>query len=182
MQQSHETICQMNAEGSIIDELYRRHSPALFAFLRQHTASSEDAEDLLLEVFIAALKYQGLLTLPEERQLAWLWRVARNKTIDNYRRNARRPVLALDQIEDQLFVDEDLAPESLAQRQDEYHRLRATLETLTPLQREVLYLRFADDLRCSEIAQVLGRSEGAIRVQLMRTLQHLRAIYTKRWS
>lgn len=180
MQQSHDTICQMNAEASITDELYRRHSPALFAFLRQHAASREDAEDLLLEVFLAALEYQELLALPEERQIAWLWRVARNKTIDSYRRNARHPVMALDQIEDHLFADEDCAPEALAQRQDEYHRLRATLEVLTPLQREVLYLRFADDLRCSEIAQALGKSEGAIRVHLLRTLQHLRAIYAKR--
>ena len=180
MQQSHETVCSMSEEASLIDDLYRRHSPALFAFLRQHTVSREDAEDLLLEVFIAALEYQGFAALPVKHQLAWLWRVARNKTIDSYRKNARRPVLALEQIADQLYTDEELAPEAQAQRRDEYHHLRTTLEHLTPHQREVLYLRFADGLRCAEIAQVLGKSEGAIRVQLMRTLQHLRTIYTQR--
>lgn len=180
MQQSHEKLCSMTAEPSLIDDLYQRHSPALFAFLCQHTASREDAEDVLLEVFLAALEYQGLPALPEAKQMAWLWRVARNKTIDNYRRSARRPVLALEHIENHLYADEDLAPEAQAQRQDEYQQLRATLDALTPLQREVLYLRFADDLRCSEIAQALGKNESAIRVQLMRTLRHLRAIYTKR--
>jgi RNA polymerase sigma factor (sigma-70 family) len=180
MQQFNEQRYSMTAEDSPVGKLYRLHSPALFAFLRQHTASREDAEDVLLEVFIAALEDQELLALSVEKQLAWLWRVVRNKAIDRYRRNARRPVLALEYVEDQLYADEDLAPELQALRQDEYRRLRATLESLTPLQQEVLYLRFADDLRCSEVAQILGKNESSVRVQLMRTLKHLRTIYTKR--
>lgn len=170
----------MTEEVSPIDRLYRLYSSPLFAFLRQHTASREDAEDVLLEVFAAALEYQGLLALPEEQQLAWLWRVARHKTIDRYRREKRRPVLALEYVEEQLYADEELAPELQALRKDEHGRLQETLQRLTPLQQEILYLRFADGLNCSEVAQVLGKKESAIRVHLMRTLNYLRTIYAKR--
>jgi RNA polymerase sigma-70 factor (ECF subfamily) len=103
--------------------------------------------------------------------------VARNKAIDHYRRNARRPTLGLEQVEASLFEDEDGSPERAALRQDEFERLRASLRELTPLQRDVLRLRFADDLRYGEIALALGKKESAVRVLLMRTLRFLRTIY-----
>lgn len=164
-------------EDSLVDALYRRHAQALFAFLLQHTASREDAEDLLLEVFLTALEQDSLADLTEKHQLVWLWRVARNKTIDSYRRSARRPVLALEHVEAQLYYDEALSPEQNALRQEEYRCLHVFLEKLTPLQRDVLRLRFANDLRCAEIAQALGKKESAVRVLLMRTLRFLRRMY-----
>ena len=78
-------------EDSLMDALYRAYGPTIFAFLRQHTATRSDAEDLLLDVFVMAPEYEGLAELAANRQLAWLWRVVRNKAIDHYRRNARRP-------------------------------------------------------------------------------------------
>jgi RNA polymerase sigma-70 factor (ECF subfamily) len=164
-------------EDSLIDVLYRAHAPALFAFLRQHAATRADAEDLLLDVFVTALEYERLADLTEDGRLAWLWRVARNKAVDHHRRNARRPTLGLEQVEARLFDDEDGSPERAALRQDEFERLHASLQVLTPLQRDVLRLRFAEDLRCGEIARALGKKESAVRVLLMRTLRFLRTIY-----
>ncbi|HEU5347608.1 MAG TPA: RNA polymerase sigma factor [Ktedonobacterales bacterium] len=164
-------------EDSPVDTLYRRHAPAIFAYLRQHTATRADAEDLLLDVFVTALEHEPLASLPETGQLAWLWRVARNKTIDHYRRSARRPTQALDQVETQLADREEKSPEHNVLREDEYRQLRTLLEDLTPLQRDVLRMRFADGLRCGEIALMLGKKESAVRVMLMRTLRFLRAVY-----
>jgi RNA polymerase sigma factor (sigma-70 family) len=164
-------------EDSLIGALYRAHGPALFAFLRQHAATRSDAEDLLLDVFVTALEYERLADLTDTGRLAWLWRVARNKAIDHYRRNARRPTLGLEQVEARLFDDEDGSPERAALRQDEFERLHASLQELTPLQRDVLRLRFAEDLRCGEIALALGKKESAVRVLLMRTLRFLRTLY-----
>jgi RNA polymerase sigma factor (sigma-70 family) len=164
-------------EDSLVDALYRAHAQAIFAFLCQHAATRSDAEDLLLDVFVMALEYERLAELAADRQLAWLWRVARNRAIDHYRRNARRPTLGLEQVETQLFDDEDGSPERAAVRQDEFQRLYASLRDLTPLQQDVLRLRFGDGLRCSEIALALGKKESAMRVLLMRTLRLLRTIY-----
>jgi DNA-directed RNA polymerase specialized sigma24 family protein len=59
--------------------LYRHHGPLIFAWLLKHTQSWEDAEDLLLEVFLAALEHQRLLAVQEEKRRAWLLGVAQHK-------------------------------------------------------------------------------------------------------
>ncbi|MDQ2714822.1 MAG: RNA polymerase sigma factor [Chloroflexota bacterium] len=163
---------------SPVARLYELYAPAIFAYLRRHTSSREDAEDVLVEVFVAAVEAGNLANLGEKEQLAWLWRVARNKGVDAYRREKLRQGIDLDLFADMIF-DDDPAPEQAALLQEEYAHLRMHLEKLTPLQREALHLRFANDLRCSEIAEVLGKREGAIRVLLSRTLNFLRAIYAK---
>lgn len=83
MQQQHRTIQDESYTSVAI--LYQRYSEVIFAYLRRHTASREDAEDVLVEVFVAALEYEHFSFITEKEQLAWLWRVARNKAIDAYR-------------------------------------------------------------------------------------------------
>ena len=56
--------------------------------------------------------------------------------------------------------DEEMAPEQVALRQEEHARLHTTLKELSPLQQEVLQLRFGHDLTCPEIALVVEKSEG----------------------
>jgi RNA polymerase sigma factor (sigma-70 family) len=169
---------EASRDDCLVDQLYRRHAPGLFAFLRHHTATREDAEDLLLEVFLSALEQAHLVEMDEERQAAWLWRVARNRAIDSYRRSAHRPVVALERVETELYEDETQSPEESALRREEYRRLQIALRSLTPLQREVLQMRFADDLQSVEIAAALGKKQAAVRVLLMRTLRFLRTMYT----
>ena len=64
-----------------MEELFEQHSEKLFTYLRQHTQSREDAEDILVETFMAALGETKFAHLSETAQIAWLWRVARNKVV-----------------------------------------------------------------------------------------------------
>lgn len=169
----------MTLDDPSLATLYQRFAPVLFAYLYRHTSSREDAEDLMLEVFLAALEYAGFAVLSVKEQEGWLWSVARNKMVDHYRRNARRPGIQLDLVLDDLFERDEYAPEHVTLRREEYERLRATIKTLPELQQEVLRLRFANDLHCSEIATVLQKSEGAIRMLLSRTMKLLRTVYAK---
>ncbi|HEU5379639.1 MAG TPA: sigma-70 family RNA polymerase sigma factor [Ktedonobacteraceae bacterium] len=159
--------------------LYQRFAPVLFAYIYRHTSSREDAEDLLLEVFLAALEYSGFARLAAKEQENWLWSVARNKVIDHYRRNSRYAGVQLDLVLDDLYERDEDAPEYVMLRREEYAHLRANIEQLPALQQELLRLRFANDLRCAEIAIVLQKSEGAVRMLLSRTMKFLRAIYEK---
>src|SRR5262249_51470325 len=119
-----------------------------------------------------------LARLGEKEQVAWLWRVARNKVVDTYRRSRLRQGIGLDVVAD-LIDDDQRAPEQVVLQQEEYARLYIHLDKLSPIQREVLRLRFANDLRCSEIAAVMGKREGAVRVLLSRALNFLRRVYEK---
>jgi RNA polymerase sigma factor (sigma-70 family) len=162
------------------DALYQRYASGIFAYLYKQTASKDDAEDLLLEVFLAAMEWNNLAGMKEEECKAWLWRVARNKAADYYRRKARHPSIKLKQIEGTLYVDEAEEPEQVTLKHEEYAHLRATIAQLPELQQDVLQLRFAHGLSCAEIATVLEKKEGAVRMLLSRTLRFLRAVYGKR--
>ena len=96
--------------------LYQRYAPAIFAYLRQHTALREDAEDVLVEVFLAALEKEKFATMGEKEQQAWLWRVARNKAVDAFRQSVRRQSVTLEHVADSLYDDDEHTPEQTALR------------------------------------------------------------------
>lgn len=147
-------------DSSPIADLYQRYASVILTYIRRHVPSREDAEDVLLDVFIAALESDGLTKLGEHEQLAWLRRIAHNKYIDYHRRASRRPVVPLDKESEALYDDEDLAPEQRMLRQEEHTLLRTRLSSLPDLQQEVLRLRFVNDMRCSEVARHLDKNEG----------------------
>src|SRR5260370_17137665 len=73
------------AQGDFGGSLYTCFAGTIFTYLSQQVPNEQDAEDLLLEVYLAALKNDSLSTMSAPSQLAWLRRVARNKVIDRYR-------------------------------------------------------------------------------------------------
>jgi RNA polymerase sigma factor (sigma-70 family) len=157
--------------------LYQRYAPEFLLYIRCHVPSQEDAEDVLLEVFIAALENPSFSEMSEQEQLAWLQRVARNKYVDFHRRSTRRPSIPLEDVQQQLYDEDDLAPELIALKHEEHALLHTYLASLPETQQEVLHLRSAEDLRCPEIARRLDKSDGAIRTTLSRILNLLRNIY-----
>ena len=160
-------------------ELYQHTSPALLAYLLRQVHSRQDAEDLLLEVFVAALENEQFKLLDERKQQAWLWTVARNKVADYYRHFRRHPSIPLVQMADTIYEREELEPEQITLRREEYARLHDTVRELPEVQQEILQLRFGHGLSCGEIATMTEKSEGAVRMLLSRTLKLLRSIYTR---
>lgn len=163
-------------EDTALAELYQRHVYTLLSLIRRSVPTREDAEDVLLEVFTAALERNALAGLSEHEQLAWLRRVAHNKCVDLYRLTHRRPASSLETgIE--LFEDEELAPEQVALRSEEHALLYTHLTKLPEQQQHILRLRFGHGLRCTEIARNLNKSESSVRMLLSRALNRLRGIY-----
>lgn len=174
----HQTRHPVFPEESPVALLYQRHAHLLLTYIRQRVSSKEDAEDLLVEVFLMALRHETPLRLSEDDQLTWLRRVAHNKIIDRYRHLGRQPAFSsLDEVAETLFADDEQAPEALALRNANYAQLRHHLARLSQFQQEVLRLRFARDLSTKEIAQRLAKSDSAIRMLLSRTLNRLRSMY-----
>lgn len=159
-------------------ELFQRCAPTLFAYLRQHTTSREDAEDLLHEIFAAALAKPQFCQFADEEQQLWLWRVTRNKVVDTYRRKTRHPELALDCVAEHLYAEDEQSPEYTLLRQEEYAHLREALAQLSMPQQQALRLRFVNNLSCADVAKVLGKREGTVRSMLSRSISILRSIYT----
>jgi RNA polymerase sigma factor (sigma-70 family) len=155
--------------------LYERYSRIIFGYLRLHIHSPEDAEDLLLDVFLAALEHDNLAAFSPGEQLAWLRRVAHNKLINTYRRASRSPHTTLNTIEEPGMEEE--SPEYLLLQQEAWQQVQTSLKSLPALQQHILQLRYGDGLRCSEIALLLNKREEAVRKLLSRSILRLRQIY-----
>lgn len=158
--------------------LYAEFHPRIYRYLRLRSPGDEDAADLTQQVFLQAF---DALPRYDERGVpfaAWLFRIARNAAIDAQRK--RRPTVDLDLLPESLRLSDEANPEAEALRQERLERLRALLQQLDPGQRELLALRFAAGLTSREIAEVVGKREGAVKRQLSRLIQHLREQYGDR--
>jgi len=167
-------------DTSLVALLYQRHASPIFRFVRRHILSLEDAEDITLEVFLAAIEQEKTLSeMNDEARLGWLRRVAHNKIVDHYRRSSYRQAAPLEEADDLFDENESHAPEPVALLSEEYALLRSRLATLPPAQQEILRLRFAGGLRSREIARLLNKREGSVRSVLARALNFLRSVYER---
>lgn len=157
------------------DTLYDRLAYPVSKYILRYLPNKQDAEDLLVEVFLVAFNNKELSSFSAERQLAWLLRVARNKLTDRRRHMALLSMVPIDlgqEIEDSMPT-----PEQYVQQQERYELLCCALKQLTAQQRELLSLRYTSNMNYGEIAKVLGKSEEALRKMGSRTLRQLRGIY-----
>lgn len=170
-----------NQDTEPFSALYQEHAPQVFTYLRLHLRSKEDAEDLLVEIFLACLESPAFHHLAKPQQRAWLWRVVHNKLIDFYRKGTvRQRLVNVGDLAQEIYYDEDLSPERLMERGEEYLHLHELVKALPKNQQQVLRLRLVHGLRCKEIASHLGKSEPAIRALFSRALNLLRSNYRQR--
>ncbi len=174
MQQPERVMLDDAPEGAA---LYQRHAPTIFAYLLKQTARREDAEDLLLEVFLAAMERGNLVDLEPPEQRAWLWAVARHKAADHFRRLTRHPSMHLRLVAETLYENEHLEPEQVALRREALGELTSAIAQLPERQQEVLRLRFGHGLSCGEMALILKKRESAVRMLLSRAVKALRKLY-----
>ena len=171
MEKQDDIASSRNADAA----LYERYAVSIFAYLRLHTTSWEDAEDILSEVFTAALEQDNLSWLADKQHFVWLRRVAQNKLVDRYRHSTRFPVLPLEQVVETVRIEEALSPEQVILRREELERLAIAVKQLPLLQQQILQLRLGDGLRFSEIAVLLNKHEEALRKIFSRALAALRS-------
>jgi RNA polymerase sigma-70 factor (ECF subfamily) len=165
-------IREAQLDRTAFGPLYERYVDRVFAYLRSRTASDQDAADLTQQVFVQALD-----ALPRYRPrgapfVAWLLRIARNAAINFHKRH--RQTLTWDLLPHGL---QPVGGEDVGIRVEQRDTLERLFVQLSPDNREILILRFAADLTVAEIAAVLGKSEAATRMRLVRALRSLREHY-----
>lgn len=156
---------------------YQEYASPLLDYLRAQARTLEDAEDILVEVFLAARQNEQIASEIPRGQFAWLRHVARNKLVDYYRRQGQARILPLDETRSLVDGDSALSPETVLIQTESLAQLQAAIQRLPVPQQELLRLRFAEEMRCPQIATRMGKRAGAIRTMLVRTLKTLRELY-----
>jgi RNA polymerase sigma factor (sigma-70 family) len=152
-------------------ELYERYRSSVYRYVRARVGAREEAEDLTSEAFRQIWTGRhGYSRLGAFR--AWLFSIVRRTLADHYR--ARRPTLPLPLTVAEHIRDDGLTPEDSAVQKEREVYARRLLSELGQEQQEILRLRFAAELRYAEIAEVIGKSEDAVKKTAYRTLQLLR--------
>ena len=151
--------------------LFVRHHRRLYGFLARMTGDHAAAEDLVQEVFLRLLhhrqRYEGTGEFT-----SWLFRIARNLAHDHHRaRRAMVPIEEAEQLRDGIE-----GPELALEFEEDRAALEAAIASLPLQHREVLLLRGVEGLSNTEIAAVLGCSDGAVRVRIHRATTALRSV------
>ena len=154
------------------EEFYKNYRNSLYLFLYKRTGSKETAEDIAAETFFKLYKlWESLDKDQEKRVLAWMYTTARNLLIDNYRKENRNTELNFDP------VTEENAYEEIATNIDMKQDLSKVYKAIARLPEEkqqVLELRFKHGMKNKEIAETLGKTEGAVKMLVYRSLVEIR--------
>jgi RNA polymerase sigma factor (sigma-70 family) len=154
-------------------------SKRLFGFIRQRVASAEDAEDILQDVFY---QFAGN-TEPVEQTTSWLYRVARNKIIDNYRKHKlplADDVLGKGGTEDdgfdwrEMMLPSGSTPETEYLRNIFWEELKLALDELPAAQRDVFIQNEIEEIPFKDIAEKTGENVATLISRKRYAVLHLR--------
>lgn len=154
-------------------ELWRDANPMLLRYL--HVTAGGLAEDIASHAWLKVIEALGSFTGDEPGFRRWLVTIARNQHLDQVRRAGRRPERLLAEMTDVADRSGGLAADA-ATEAEEVMSTRAALALiarLPPDQAEMVTLRVVMGLDVSDVAAVMGRSSGAVRVAVHRALRRL---------
>lgn len=172
----------MSGQDERISEVIARERSRLRSFIRRRVPDAGDAEDILQEVFYELIAATRLLQ-PIEQVSAWLFRVARNRIIDRFRKNREHlaqnaAMLESEQEEadnlEQMLPSADSGPEVLFARRMLLEELDAALDELPALQRDVFIAHELEGKSFRELAQQTGLNINTLLARKRYAVLHLR--------
>jgi RNA polymerase sigma-70 factor, ECF subfamily len=166
--------CQRGESGAV-EGLYDLYAGRIYHYLLARTGDAVAAEDLTTEVFLRVIEHLPRFKLNRERPSAsvsaWLYRIAANLAADYHRAQQRRAVVSLE--EDESLVAQGVDPCHEAERRETLARLSGALDQLSEEQRLVVIGKFSEGMSNVQVAESLGKTEGAVEALQHRALRTL---------
>ncbi len=163
-------------DPEVLDALIEQYQHRLLRYLAHMTRNQATAEDLFQETWIRVLEkghqYDG-----KSRFSTWLMTIAHNVAIDHLRKKAPQSLDEMRDTEDAVPFEPAASgpsPYDNAAASEDKHAFGAALETFAPIFREVLVLRFQEQMKLEEIAKLVGIPLATVKTRLYRGVQALR--------
>jgi len=161
-------------EPAAVTRIYTAYAPALYRFFMAAVSDRHLAEDLTGTAFVSAIEALPRFRGPIGALGGWLFQIARHDLYDYRRKQARSRIEPLeDNLNEAALADGGVDPEELAIERLEGTRVLTALRELSSDQREVLLLRMAGELTAPEVADILGKTTGAVKALQHRGLASL---------
>lgn len=155
--------------------IYDKYAAPIYRYSFRYLGDAALAEDVTGEVFTRLLDAIERGRGPRDNLSAWLYRVAHNLVVDHFRQRSRAEGLPLE--EGLMAAPDD--PTAVVEKRLAQQRLRAAISHLTPLQQQVIVLKFLEGFSNREVGEILGKREGAVKSLQHRALASLRRILQK---
>ena len=166
-----ETVAAIKrGERGAWEAAYLTYGPGLMGFLTFRLGDRDDASEALSETFLRAIEKVSNLRGGADSFRAWLFRIARNVSIDRMRARARVTVTEdLNEAPDVLTG----GPADLVVAEEEAAQVRSALADLSDHDREVVWLRICVGLSSDQVGDIVGKRPGAVRMQQLRALESM---------
>jgi RNA polymerase sigma-70 factor (ECF subfamily) len=167
-------VAARRREPAAVTRVYTAYAPALFRFFMAAVGDRHLAEDLTGTTFVSAIESLPRFRGPIEALGGWLFQIARHDLYDHRRRQSRSRI---EPLEDNLNEAAQVAgaddPEELALDRVDADRVVVAMRQLSEDQRQVLLLRMAGGFTAPEVAEILGKTTGAVKALQHRGLASL---------
>ena len=180
-----ELIEQARADARVFGIIYEEYYPVIFRYALKRVGNVKIAEDMTSETFFKALRSLWRFKWQDVTFSAWLYKIATNE-INGYYRRGKGKTLSLELLEEdgfdppaQVDIEGELdEAEAELQRHEDFLAVQQQLERLPVKYQEVIALRFFENKKINEVAEILGKREGTVKSLLSRGLDMLR----RRWT
>jgi RNA polymerase sigma-70 factor (ECF subfamily) len=163
-----------NQDAQAYGKLYDIYVTRIYRFILFKVGRVEEAEDLTSEVFLKTWEYMNSTKKGIKNLNALLYRIARNCVIDHYRSKAHNATTTQEEIFEKIEDKRDLPEE--ANLKMEVESIERHLKQLKDVYREVIILKYIEEFSIGEIADILEKTKGNVRVLLHRAVGALKEI------
>lgn len=168
---TNEELMAKVAKGDLelLKVLFDRHHVHMYNFLYKMCGDKMLSEDLTQEVFYKLIKYRT--SYKGGNFSSWMFTIARNGLKTHFRKNKENHEDISTTVHKLTLVQEE--------RDGDYSDLQKALNTLTPSDRELIILHRFQEMKYQEIAELIGKTPGAVKTKMSRAIQKLKAAYLK---
>ena len=163
----------VEGKSSAFGDLYDHYHAMIYRFIAVKVGRREEAEDLTHQVFLSAWLNIRNYEHRGHPFSSWLYQIARNQVVDHYR--AKRNELNIDAVDPEIFAEPAAAEFTLPTKLD-MEQVRRAIDQLKPDYQDIIIMRFIEDISLKETANILKKTEGAVKLMQHRAVRELKRI------